>query len=82
MMLREIYHILFHFQENHIKGLFNTYTWKLKDWFQDSRCITHLSGLPSKQHEVQLLQKLLHTRINKTKKQKEWKHIILHFWFI
>ena len=47
-----------------------------------SRCqdfIKHLSGLQSKQHEVQLLQQLLHTCINKTKKQKEWEHTILHF---
>ena len=31
---------------------------------QDSRLIKHLSGLQSKQHEVELLQQLLHTCIN------------------
>ena len=44
-----------------------------------SRFIKHLSGLQSKQHEVQLLQQLLHTCINKTKKQNELEHTILHF---
>ena len=44
-----------------------------------SRFIKHLSGLQSKQHEVQLLQQLLHTCINKTKKQNEWEHTILPF---
>ena len=47
--------------------------------FKISRLIKHLSGLQSKQHEVQLLQQLLHTCINKIKKQNEWEHTILHF---
>ena len=46
---------------------------KIQDLFK------HLSGLKSKQHEVQLLQQLLHTCINKTKTQNEWERTILHF---
>ena len=47
--------------------------------FKIQDLLKHLSGLQSKQHEVQLLQQLLHTCINKTKKQNEWEHTILHF---